>query len=189
MESALIVSNTEKSISFFMEMLKAISCEHITTVHTCGEARRLLLDRDFDLFLINAPLQDESGEELALYIVEKSASQVILVVKTELYDDVTARVEDAGVSTVAKPINRSIFWSALKLAGATHTRMRKIRTENKKLIRKIEDIKVVDRAKYLLISYLSMTEAEAHRYIERQAMDARMTKRAVAERILKTYES
>lgn len=188
MDSALIVSNSEKSIAFFVEMLKAISCEKISTVSSCGEARRLLIQQDFDLFIINSPLPDESGERLALYIVEKTASQVILIVKSELYDDVTALVENAGVSTIAKPLNRNIFWSTLKLVSATHTRMRKMHAENKKLVQKIEDIKVVDRAKYLLISYLKMTESEAHKYIEKQAMDSRMTKRKVAERILKTYE-
>jgi response regulator NasT len=189
MESALVVSGSEKSIAFFTEMLKAISCDNITTVNTCGDARRMIMHRDFDITIINSPLQDESGESLALHIIEKTASQVILVVKAEHYEDVTALVEDAGISTIAKPINRSVFWSTLKLLNAMHTRMRRMQNENKKLVRKIEDIKVVNRAKYLLITYLSMTEAEAHRYIERQAMDSRMTKRAVAERILKTYEN
>ena len=39
-----------------------------------------------------------------------------------------------------------------------------------------------------LIQYLSMTESQAHRYIEKQAMDMRLPKRAVAESILNTYE-
>ena len=54
---------------------------------------------------------------------------------------------------------------------------------------KIEDIRIVDRAKLILISFMSMSEKEAHRYIEKQAMDLRVTRRAVAEGILKTYEN
>ena len=52
----------------------------------------------------------------------------------------------------------------------------------------MEDIRLVDRAKCILISQMDMREEEAHRYLEKQAMDRRTTKRAVAEGILKTYE-
>jgi len=51
------------------------------------------------------------------------------------------------------------------------------------------DIRIIDRAKCLLISYLNMSEQEAHRYIEKQAMDMRLTKRMIAEGIIKTYEN
>ena len=58
-----------------------------------------------------------------------------------------------------------------------------------KLQKKIEEIRLVDRAKCVLIQYLNMTEAEAHRYIEKQAMDMRKTKKTIAENILNTYDS
>lgn len=64
-----------------------------------------------------------------------------------------------------------------------------MRRENSQLKQKIEDIRIVDRAKCILISYLNMSEQEAHRYIEKQAMDLRTTRRAVAESLLRTYES
>ncbi|MDR0930197.1 MAG: ANTAR domain-containing protein [Clostridiales bacterium] len=64
----------------------------------------------------------------------------------------------------------------------------KTRDENTKLNQKIEDIRIIDRAKLVLISYLKMTEDEAHKYIEKQAMNTRRTRRAVAESVLKTYE-
>ena len=54
---------------------------------------------------------------------------------------------------------------------------------------KIEDIKMIDRAKCILIQYLNMTESEAHRYIEKQAMDMRTTRKTIAEGILRTYEN
>ena len=67
--------------------------------------------------------------------------------------------------------------------------MSNLKKENDKLHDRIKEIRLVDRAKCILIEYLKMTEPEAHKYIERQAMDLRITKLAVAERILKTYES
>ena len=75
------------------------------------------------------------------------------------------------------------------MALAAHKKMRMMESENQKLIRNIEDIRIIDRAKCLIVSHLSMTEPEAHKFIEKQAMDMRMTRRAVAEAILKTYEN
>ena len=54
-------------------------------------------------------------------------------------------------------------------------------------MQKIEDIRLIDRAKCLLIAYFRINEQEAHRFIEKQAIDRRMTKRKVAEGILRTY--
>lgn len=189
MESALIVSSSEKSIAFFTEMLNSASIDQIVTLRSCGEARRLLLERDFDLIVINAPLHDESGESLSCHIASKGISQVILVVKSEHFEEVSAHTEEYGVLTVSKPINRTLFWSALKLAKSAGSRLKRMHSENSKLKQKIEDIRIIDRAKCILISHLKMSEQEAHRYIEKKAMDMRLTKRVIAEGILKLYEN
>ena len=86
-------------------------------------------------------------------------------------------------------MNKEIFKSALSLAKSTGNRIKRIQTENIQLKQKIEDIRVIDRAKCLLISYLNLSEQEAHRFIEKQAMDLRSSKRAIAEGVLKTYAS
>ena len=51
----------------------------------------------------------------------------------------------------------------------------------------MEEIRIVNRAKCLLISELKMTESEAHRYIEKNAMDNCIPKRKAAENIIKIY--
>ena len=61
--------------------------------------------------------------------------------------------------------------------------MREIRATEEK----IEEIRIVNRAKWLLISQISMDEPGAHRYIEKQAMDRCISKREIAEEIIKTY--
>ncbi len=188
MDRALIISHSEKGAAHIAEILTQASIENITIVSNAGEARRMLIEKDFDLCVINAPLPDEFGEGLARDIAEKGASEVILMVKAELFDEISDRVEEYGVITIAKPISKAFFWNALKVAQATHRKIKAIQNENKKLIQKIEDIRIIDRAKCILISLFSMTEPEAHRYIEKQAMDTRVTRREVAEKILRTYE-
>ena len=51
----------------------------------------------------------------------------------------------------------------------------------------MNEIRLVNRAKWLLISEVKMDEPSAHRYIEKQAMDRCISKREVAEEIIKTY--
>ena len=188
MESVLIVSSADKGTAYFTDLLNGAPIEQITVSQSCSHARRLLLERDFDLVIINAPLRDESGESLARYIASKGISQVMLVVKSEYYDAISAACENDGVLTISKPVYKSIFWSAFMLAKAAGNRIKQVQAENERLKLKIEEIRIVDRAKCILISHVNMSEQEAHRYIEKQAMDMRATKRAIAEGILKTYE-
>jgi len=188
MENALIVSCTDKSTAFFTELLNAASVKHIATLESAGETRRFLMARVIDLVIVNAPLRDESGESLARFIASKGASQVMLVVESEYFDAVSSVCEGEGILTISKPVSRPIFWSALKLAGAAQSRFKRIQTENARLKQKIEDIRIVDRAKCIMISHFNMSEQDAHRFIEKQAMDMRSTRRAIAEGIIKTYD-
>ncbi|HPU45090.1 MAG: ANTAR domain-containing protein [Clostridiaceae bacterium] len=189
MDSALIVSYSEKTADSLAQILAEASVSRITTLSNAAQARRALIDNDFDLCIVNAPLPDESGESFARYVAETGVCEVILMVKAEHYDEVASRVEDCGVVTISKPVNKAMLWNAIKLTAAIHNKVKAIHNENKKLIQKIEDIRIIDRAKCLLISQLSLSEPEAHRYIEKQAMDMRMTRRQVAEAILKIYEN
>ena len=61
-----------------------------------------------------------------------------------------------------------------------------LRQENADLLRRMDALRTIDRAKYLLMQYLGMSEAQAHRYIERQAMNLRVSKKVIAEHIRRT---
>ena len=185
MESALVVTHSDKGLDSITGSLKAASIHDIVVRASCGDARRTLLERDFDLVFVNAPLSDESGERFSREIAGKGASQVLLLVKAEFMEEISAACEADGVLTVSKPVNKAILWSSLKLANAAWNRLKRAQAENDRLKQKIEDIRAVDRAKCLLISRLHMSEGQAHRHIEKQAMDLRATRRAVAEGILR----
>ena len=188
MNKALIICDAPKGVDFFRDFLIQNDCNEITVVESGEEARRRLVEQDYDVCLINAPLKRESGEQLSIDIAEKNICQVILFVKAEYIEEITNRVEDYGVITVSKPISRQMFWSALKLAKVAQRRITMAQKENVKLQQKLESLKTISRAKCLLISYMGMSEEEAHKYIERQAMDLRLTRMEVAKEIVRTYE-
>ena len=93
-----------------------------------------------------------------------------------------------GVLVLGKPISRAMFHKAVMLVSAAVSRLRGIKNENDRLQQEVKDIRLINRAKGILMDYLSMTEAQAHKYLEKQAMDLRISKVEVAKRLLSTYE-
>jgi response regulator NasT len=76
---------------------------------------------------------------------------------------------------------------ALDWMEVTIKRLRKIQKKTLSFEEKMVEIRVVNRAKWILISELKMEEPDAHRYIEKQAMDRCISRREVAEEIISTY--
>lgn len=189
MNAILVVSSSPQGAGLLIDLIKDSSLvSQIDQAQSGSSARRRLIEKEYALVLINAPLSDEFGHELAVHVSRESASGVVLIVKSELADEVYGHVENDGVLVVSKPVGKALFYQALKLAAASHRRVLGLRGANEKLQNKIEEMRMVDRAKRALIHYLDMTEPQAHRYIEKQAMDLRVTRQDVARNILQAYE-
>ena len=75
----------------------------------------------------------------------------------------------------------------IKVAIAVQYKVQILSSQTTKLKVKMEEIRLVNRAKMLLMQNLKMTEPEAHRYIEKEAMDRGLKKTAVAENVIKMY--
>jgi len=185
--SVLVVSSSEQGADLIYKLLDVTKYSPVTTLKNAGEARRRLISSSFDIVIINAPLSDEFGHELAMSTVD-SSSGTVLIVKNQVFDEISNKMEKLGVLTLSKPLSASLFRQSLSLIFASRERLKRAEKENIDLRAKIEEIRVVNRAKCVLIACLKMSEPEAHKYIEKQAMDTRMTKYKVAENILKTYE-
>lgn len=184
----MVVSSSEKGAEFITKLLDPSRYDAVTMAKNAGEARRNLINGNFDTVIINTPLTDEFGHELSIYAATNMVSGIILIVKSQIYDEISSRVESYGVITVAKPLSASIFHQTLSMVYATQERIRGMKKENDNLRSKIDEMKLINRAKCVLIEYLNMSEPAAHRYIEKQAMDMRATKFQIAEKILKMYE-
>ncbi|MBQ3929061.1 MAG: ANTAR domain-containing protein [Clostridia bacterium] len=189
MDNVLIISSNEQSFGQFSQLLKAERCSRTDTAQSCSEGRRLIAEREYELIIINAPMKDEFGDLLALDAAQKTNSGVMLIVRHDLEQELESRVSKYGVFVIGKPLSKTIFYKALRLLEAMHHRVSGVRRENVKLQKKIDDIRIINRAKCILMEYLSMTEPQAHKYLERQAMDLRVTKIEVAKRLLSTYEN
>jgi response regulator NasT len=189
MENVLIVSNTGATLQILSLLLKMQTFSRIVTTKDAAESRHSLICDRFDLIVIDTPMSDEFGLDFARYATEQSDAGIILITPAEVIHDVNEEVEKTGVFVLPKPIGPEYFYQAVKLLDTTRRAMRDLRQENRDLQNKLRELRVVDRAKCVLIQYLNMTEAQAHRHIEKQSMDLRQNRVVTAENILKTYEN
>lgn len=186
--SVLLVSASEKFNSATMELLPVTDYWPVVTVRSVSDARRRLLEQEFDIVLINAPLPDDFGMRLAIDVCGSSDAGVLLLVKSELSNDIYAKVVEYGVMTLPKPTTVQTISQTLRILCATRERLRQVGAKQTTVEEKIEEIRLINRAKWQLIECLNMTEGEAHRYIEKQSMDLRISRREAAENIIKTYK-
>ncbi len=186
--SLLLVSSAEKFTNSLIDLLPESLYSPVKTVTDMGSAKRELLERSFDLVIINSPLPDDFGTRLAVSICQSSSTGVLLFVKAEHYPDVNAEVMPFGVLTLSKPTSAQMILQTLVLLCGTRERLKFMEKKAASLEDKMEEIRLVNRAKWLLISELKMSENDAHKYIEKQAMDRCITRRAMAESIIRTYK-
>ena len=183
----LIAGTNDKTYALLRSLLPGSSYEAPIRANTAGEAKRTALDSAIDIAILNAPLRDEFGSQLALHLAEDNLG-VLLLVPGEAYDQVCYQVEDEGVLVLAKPLTQQSLQSAIRLVTALRGKLLRMDKKNQALQEKMADIRTVNRAKWLLIEQLRMTESEAHYYIEKQAMDTRLSRREVAENIIRSYD-
>ena len=186
--SALIVSASESFNQNILKFLSEATYSPTTYAKSINEAQRKVVERFYDLIIINSPLPDDFGAKFAIDTSNNSPSEVLLFVRSDNYEDVYDKVYDFGVFTVKKPLPEQNVTQALDFVKATRERLRKMEKKKISLEEKMMEIKIVNRAKWTLINSLNMSEYDAHRYIEKQAMDRCISKREIAEEILRTYK-
>ena len=186
--SVLVVSASDKFNETLRRLLPENRYSPVITAADVSGARRRLLEERYDLVIINTPLPDDFGTRLALDVCASSGTGVLLLVGAEHYPDVNARVSPYGVLVLSKPTSAQLVSQSLLLLCGTRERLRRMEQKTASIEEKMEEIRLVNRAKWLLIEQLKMTEQDAHRYIEKQAMDRCVTKRVIAEQILSTYK-
>lgn len=185
--SVLLVSAADSFNEAMTPLLPHSKYTPILTVNSISAAKRALAERPFDHIIINSPLPDGSGTAFAVDAVRASGTVVLLMVRSELHEEIYDKVAPSGVFTLPKPMSKPTMATALCWMASSRERLRNFEKKNLSIEEKMEEIRIVNRAKWLLISEMKMEEPDAHRFIEKQAMDNCISKRDVAERIIDRY--
>ncbi len=185
--SVLIVSSSENFNKALSSLLPVVHYAPVCYAENVAAAGRILSERDFDFVIINAPLPDDSGTSLAIDVSGSNGSIALLIVREDILEGIRSRVVGHGVFTLSKPLSMQTFSTALDWMASARERIRKSEKKTLSVEDKMQEIRLVNRAKWLLITAMKMEEPQAHRYIEKQAMDRCITRREAAEAIINTY--
>ena len=184
--SVLVVSAQPKFNESISELMSPRKYYERTVDNSISSARRMMNEQSFDIVLINAPLPDEDGVRFA---VDRAVGRcsVLLMVRNEYYPEIFMKVCPHGVYTLPKPPTRQLVIQAFDWLESSCERLRKLEKRSVSLEDKMQEIRTVNRAKWLLISGEGLTEDEAHHRIEKLAMDRCVTKREIAEEIISKH--
>lgn len=186
--SVLIVSASDNFNTSLKSMLPPKDYSPIHIVQSISLAQQKIAERPYDIVVINTPLPDDFGRKFAIDVCGNKSTVAVLFVRNDIYDEIYDKVLEHGVLTLRKPTSASIINQSLDWVRAIKERLRKFEKKTLSLEDKMSEIRIVNRAKWALIEACKMTEADAHRYIEKQAMDRCVTRREIAEGILQTYK-
>ena len=145
------------------------------------------MERVFDYVIVNSPLPDDNGTHFAVDVCAGKCTVVLLFVRNDVYAQVFNKVAEHGVFVLPKPTTKPTTIQALDWMASARERLRRFEEKSLSIEEKMEEIRLVNRAKWLLIDELKMSEPDTHRYIEKQAMDRCVSKKVIAEEIIKTY--
>ncbi|MCH5203464.1 MAG: ANTAR domain-containing protein [Oscillospiraceae bacterium] len=140
-----------------------------------------------DAIVVSVPLRSEFGLNFVSDASKLTAAPIIVLARADIADDVQRRIRFTGAFVVEKPFKKSVLQNALKMAVLAKENINRLEDEKKELSKQLDDVKTIDRAKCCLIQYLNLTEEQAHRHIQKLAMDTRRSQREIAEDVLRTY--
>ena len=184
----LIAGKTTEICNSIAELLSEQGDGKVSSF-TSGSIVRGVDIRAFDSIIISTPLSDEFGLDLVADIAKDAKNGIVVLAKREIADEVQRKLKFTGAFVLPRPFSKAMLVQTIKMAEIAHIGMAKLEEENRHLTQQLSDMKIVNRAKSMLMQYLNLTEEQAHRHIQKQAMDLRKTQRAVAEDILKTYQN
>ncbi len=186
--STLIVSSSRQMNDALLDLMQESRCAPVTVVADVAAARRASAEFGYDFVLINSPLPDDPGLRFAVDLSSSEGTVVLFFARAEIYPETEEKLGRLGVFTISKPTSKTAMTAALSWMRSARERLRRSEKKTLTLEEKMEEIRLVNRAKWLLIGERGMDEAAAHRYIEKQAMDRCVTRREIARELLRGQE-
>ena len=186
--STLIVSSSKQMNGALLDLMQESRCAPVTVVADVAAARRASAEFGYDFVLINSPLPDDPGLRFAVDLSSSEGTVVLFFARAEIYPETEEKLGRLGVFTMSKPTSKTAMTAALSWMRSARERLRRSEKKTLTLEEKMEEIRLVNRAKWLLIGERGMDEAAAHRYIEKQAMDRCVTRREIARELLRGQE-
>lgn len=175
----IVVAEDEALIRMdLVEMLTEAGYEVVGQASNGQEAIALVQELKPDLAILDVKMPVRDGISAAEEIIHIAP---VLMLTAFSQKELVERARDAGVMAyVVKPFSITDLVPALEIAISRHKQMISLETEIANLHDRLETRKLIDRAKGILMSALNLSEPQAFSWIQRAAMDRRMSMKEVA---------
>ena len=189
----LAAAGKEESILLLRQILRGVSGAgqlRVQQAVTLDEIRRGVsgagAQAPADLLIAVMPLSDGTGIEGIIHVAQRHPQlMTILLVRQEAYEQVTYQCRNQQIFVIAMPFKRQILAEAASFMLRIRTVMDDKDKELVRLKKNLSEIRIITSAKIRLMQTRQMTEEEAHYYLEKEAMDRSLSKKEIAEEILR----
>lgn len=144
--------------------------EDITKLSHKNHACNLLIINDFEDIPISSYIQ-----------LQQRFSCIILLIASMRDKHEQQQLSDQGIFLCFKPVKKAFLQQMIHMCLVLHHQYEQV-------VKRYDDLKIIHQAKCLLMEHQHYKEAQAHRHIEKQAMDARCSKVMIAKKIIQYYK-
>jgi len=179
MNVRILVAEDEAIIRMdLIEMLQAAGYQVVAEATNGQEAIDLAAEHKPDLAILDVKMPVLDGITAAAKIIEIAP---VLMLTAFSQRELVERARDAGVMAyVVKPFTIGDLMPAIEIAISRHQQMKSLAAEVADLHERLETRKIIDKAKGILMSALNLSEPQAFSWIQKAAMDRRLTMKDVA---------
>ena len=152
----LVISASANVVNRLSEFFKKDGIAPPISADSAGNAKRILIETDFDLVIIDTPLPDEDGAQFAMDLARSQSFEfsIIMLTKADLYEQNLYQTERMGIVTFKKPSDPRLLLQTIRLLLSFRVKIKKLESKADRLQQKLEDIRLVDKAKFLLVEKL-----------------------------------
>ena len=184
----LAAAGKEESIQLLRQILKGVSGAgqlRIQQAVTLEQIRRGVsgagAQAPADLLIAVMPLSDGTGVEGIIDVAQRHPQ----LMSQEAYEQVTYQCRNQQIFVIAMPFKRQVLAEAASFMLRIRTVIDDKDKELARMRKNLNEIRIITSAKIRLMQTRQMTEEEAHYYLEKEAMDRSLSKKEVAEEILR----
>jgi two-component system, response regulator PdtaR len=179
----IVVAEDEALIRMdLIEMLQEAGYSVVAEATNGAEAIELVQEHQPDLVILDVKMPVLDGISAAEKIISIAP---VLMLTAFSQRELVERARDAGVMAyVVKPFTIGDLVPAIEIAMSRHLQMKSLAQEVADLHERLETRKIIDRAKGILMKALNLSEPEAFSWIQRAAMDRRLTMKEVANAVI-----
>jgi AmiR/NasT family two-component response regulator len=170
------------------EMLQEEGFEVVAEVADGASAVRLTRELTPDLVILDVKMPVMDGIQAAEEIAKDRLSAILILTAFSQRDLVEKARRAGAMAYLVKPFQKHDLLPAVEIAAGRFRELSGLEREVDDLQGRLEARKLVERAKGLLQEKQDMSEADAFRFVQRQAMERRQTMKQVAERIIDQFE-